>query len=101
MHTGWKIALGIAVVGGLGYVYWRYTSPPLFTINALNPLDGSGFFNWGPANGPIGPGTFEAGWGWSGSFSGFVPGTGWTVMIFKNGALYRLLTVNSVGTLNI
>lgn len=101
MTTGWKIAIGLGVAGTLGYVYYRYSVAPVMAIYILNPLDGSGQFSWGSSSGSIGPGTVIAGWGWSASFAGFTPGQGWSVMVFKNGALYRQMTINSVGTINI
>jgi len=97
MRTGWKIAIGAGVIGGLGFVWYKYSHPPAMTIYQLNPLDGSGQFAWGAADGGIGPGTMDAGWGWTGSFAGFTPGVGWTFQMFKNAALYKTTVISTVG----
>lgn len=96
-----KIGLGVLVMGGLGYAAWKYWVAPPLTVFSLNPIDGSGHFQFGGARGAIAPGGYDGGWGWTLSFASFSPGTGWTVQVTKNGAMRKSTLINSIGTIQI
>jgi hypothetical protein len=97
MHTGAKIAIGIAVAGVIGYVAYKYNTPPVLTVYNLNPLDGSGSYKFGTASNPISPSGVTGGWGFVGTWSNFIPNSGWTFQIVKNGAIVKTIAVTSSG----
>jgi hypothetical protein len=97
MQTGLKIVLGVGVIGAGIYVAMKHTKAPTLTVYTLNPIDGTGTFKWGKASGGIGTGTAVAGWGWTGGFINFVPGTGWSFQVFKNGTSKGTYPVTMVG----
>lgn len=101
MNNTAKVVIVATLVVGLGYLGMKYYYPPQLNIMSLNPLDGSGSFQWGRSGGGLGPGTYDPGWGWLGTFSSFVPGTGWTFVVTKNGAIYKTVIVNELGSITI
>lgn len=101
-HKWIALALGAAVLGTVAYVGIKFYCPPDLTILSLNPLDGTGTFQWGSAGGTLGPGGgYVAGWGWAGSFNAWVPTTGYTFTVTKNGTLYKTYPVNAAGIIKL
>ena len=101
MDNGTKFLIGGLVVIGLGYLGMKYYYPPNLVVNAINPLDGTGTYQFGDTTNPIGPQGVSGGWGWTGTFTTFVPGTGWTFVVSKNGTVYNTVTVNQVGKISL
>lgn len=98
LSTTGKIVGGLAIAGLIGYVGYNYLVCPPLTIFTLNPIDGSGTFQFGKAKGAIAPGGYDGGWGWTLSFSSFQPQQGWTVHVTKNGVIRKATLITMIGT---
>lgn len=98
MTNNEKVGLGLVILAAVSYVIYEYYTCPKLTILSLNPVDGSGSFQFGDTMGSIAPGGYSGGWGWTLSFASFTPGVGWTIQVTKNGTMRLSTLVSSIGT---